>query len=49
LSAIDFPNYQQIIKDCRIEQEQAINVDVQGISKLLSSLGIDQDNVKLVA
>ena len=49
LSTINFPNYQQIITDSRNEQSQRNCVDVKGIAKLLSSLGIDERNMKLVA
>lgn len=49
LSTINFPNYQEIITDSRNEQNQGICVDIKGIAKLLSSLGIDERNMKLVA
>ncbi|MFT5421274.1 MAG: hypothetical protein ACI9D5_002029 [Candidatus Endobugula sp.] len=49
LSAIDFPSYQQIITDSRDERSQGICVDVKGIAKLLSSLGIDDSKMELAA
>ncbi|NMH65925.1 diiron oxygenase [Shewanella salipaludis] len=49
LEAIDFPKYKVIIEDCRARNRNAINVDIQGISKLLNSLGIDESNMRNIA
>ena len=48
-TAINFPKYQNIISDCRAKAKQNIDIDIKGIKKLLSSIGIDESYVNRVA
>ncbi|MCE2572967.1 diiron oxygenase [Motilimonas eburnea] len=49
LAAINFPDYANMLADCRERNAQNINVDIQGIAKLLNSLGIEVSTENLAA
>lgn len=49
LAEINFPDFATMLADCRELQEQNIKVDIQGISKLLNSLGIEAPSEHVAA
>ena len=49
LAELEFPDYEAMLSDCRQGHNQAVAVDIQGISKLLNSLGIETFTDNLAA